>query len=85
MKSLAKVVVDALAFLELSGEDVIDSDAAVAVMESFAAELRESSPEERAALAEAVRARYESQKAAGASSRVLDFYSRFMEHFIGDA
>ena len=85
MKTLAKVVIDALAFLELSGEDVVDSDAAVAAMESLAADLRQCSPEERAALTAAVRAEYESQKAAGASSRVLDFYSSFMENFIGDA
>jgi hypothetical protein len=80
MQNLAKAVVDVLAFLELSGDDVIDPDSAVKAMESIAATLHDASEEERAALAEAAMSELNRQSAADATEEVLDFY----EHLLAD-
>jgi hypothetical protein len=77
MQHLAKAVVDAFAFLELSPDTEIDQDAAVKAMEMLTYDLRRCSPEERAALARAATAEYKAQKAAGASRKVLKFYKEF--------
>jgi hypothetical protein len=79
MQRLAKAVVDAFAFLELSGDSEIDPDTAVKAMEMLTYDLRKCSPEERAALAQAAGAEYKAQKAAGASRRTLKFYKDFTE------
>jgi hypothetical protein len=78
MRQLAKAIVDTLAFLELSGDDVIDPDTAVKVMEMIAATLKEATPEEREALAAAAMAELNAQSAADASEEVLDFYEHLM-------
>lgn len=80
MKHLAKAMVDALAFLELSGDDVIDPDNAVQAMEMLAATLRDCSPDERKALSEAGAAELTDQIAAGAPAETVEFYETFMEH-----
>jgi hypothetical protein len=50
MKSLAQVVVESAAFLELSGDEAIDPDAAVQAQEAIVSSLSEASDEEKRAL-----------------------------------
>jgi hypothetical protein len=49
MESLCKSLISALVFLELSGDDVVDPDSAIAAAEAIAAELQSASAEEKAA------------------------------------
>jgi hypothetical protein len=71
---LARTVVEAVAFLELSDDRTVDPDAAVAAMEMLAAELQSCSPRERAALRRA--AAKAASEARGAAAR--KFYRDFM-------
>jgi hypothetical protein len=84
MNHLAKAVVDAFAFLELSGDDVVDPDDAVGAMEMLTAELRECSSAERQALADAASAEHAAQIAAGAPAETLEFYETFVENLFPD-
>ncbi len=77
MEHLATAVVGAFAFLELSGEESINEDDAMRIMEALAADLQECTPAERAALQSAALAEYEKQKSANASDEVLKFYATF--------
>jgi hypothetical protein len=81
MKHLAKAVVDALAFLELSSDDVIDPDSAVKAMEMIAATLHEASDDEVEALAQAAMAELNAQAANDAPEEVIDFYENFLVDF----
>ena len=74
MQTLAKAIVEVLAFLELSGDDVIDPAVAVKLMESMAATLQEASEEERDAIIGAAMFELNRQSAADAPEEVLDFY-----------
>lgn len=49
MESLCKAIITAFVFLELSSDDVVDPDSAIATLEAIAAELQAASLEERAA------------------------------------
>ena len=80
MRHLAKALVEALAFLELSTDDVVAPDGAAKTFESIAATLQNSSDEEREALAAAAMAELNVQSAADAAEEVLDFY----EHLLVD-
>jgi hypothetical protein len=84
MQRLAKAVVDAFAFLELSGAAEIDPDTAVKVMEMLTQDLRTCSPREQAALQQAAHAENKAQKAAGASRKVLSFYEDFTKDMFDD-
>ncbi len=84
MQHLAKAVVDAFGFLELSGDTEIDPDAAVKAMEMLTADLRACTPEEQAALMQAARAEYQAQRAAGASRKVLKYYKDFTKDMFDD-
>jgi hypothetical protein len=74
MKTLAKVIVDLAGFLELSGDDVVDLDAAVAALESMAAGLANATPAERKALRTAAATR-----AKGERGEARAFFQSFME------
>lgn len=50
MKSLAQALVEAVAFLELSEDEVIDPDSAVQAMESVSHSLQTASVQEKRAL-----------------------------------
>jgi hypothetical protein len=50
MKSLAKAIVESAAFLELSGDEVIDPDSAVQAIESISHSLQSASDQEKRAL-----------------------------------
>jgi hypothetical protein len=73
MRHLARTVLEAMAFLELSGDDTIDPDAAVAAMEMLAAELESCSPQEKAALRKAA-----ADAAAESKGAARKFYQGFM-------
>jgi hypothetical protein len=50
LRVLARALLETAAFIELSGEDVLELDAAVKTLESIADTLSKASPEERQAL-----------------------------------
>ena len=53
MKSLCTAIIDVACFLELSDDQVVQSDAAVGALEQIASALQDASPEERQAFLEA--------------------------------
>ena len=73
MKALARAVVDAMAFLELSEEPAVDDDAAAAAMEMLTAGLQRCSAREKAALREVL-----AEYAAGSRGKRKAFYQSFM-------
>ena len=73
MKTLARVILETAAFLELSDDTIVNEDDAVRAMESMTAELESASPQERAALREAAR-----QLAKESSGPAMTFYATFM-------
>lgn len=80
MQHLAKAIVEALAFLELSGEDMVDPEAAVRTMEVIAATLQGATQEERDAVVAAAMLELNAQSANDAPEEMLDFY----EHLAAD-
>jgi hypothetical protein len=79
MKTLAKALIQAAAFLELSGEDVITLDGSVKVLEDIAAILQSASPEELSAIREALQEMTVAERARYARPDVLRFYEQFLE------
>ena len=73
------LVLDALAFLELSGDEVVDPDAAVGLTESIAATLKALAPAERQEFIDFVEA-----QAQAAANRNDVRVSRFL-HSLPDA
>ena len=84
MRSLARSVIFAVQFLELSDDSVVDPSDAVTAMESIADELSRSTAEEREALRSAL-AELIDQNASlpmtDASRVRLQFYTDFMTSF----
>ena len=83
MKSLAQAVVESAAFLELSGDGVVDPDAAVQAQEAIASALDEASEEEKKELLSYCRecAARISTSASPADLKRRDFYLGFGEAF----
>lgn len=81
MDALAKAVVDAFAFLELSDEETIDPDSAMEAMEMLTADLQQCTDAEKAALKKALDAEYKAQKAGKTSKKVLQFYKNFFANY----
>jgi len=81
MKNLSKVIVDISAFLELSGDDVIDPDSAIKAMEMIGSELKKATPEEKESIAVAAKAAATSARSRGATEEEIEFYEGFMENF----
>ena len=81
MKSLAQALVEAVAFLELSGDAVVDPDSAVQAMESISHSLRNASEEEKHALLDYCH--NQAEKLLGArgdnDQKRRDFYQQFAE------
>lgn len=69
MERLCKSLVAAFVFLELSGDGVVDPDAAVGASEAMAAELQSASQEEKAAFIRACA----QEAAASGDARVVQF------------
>jgi len=78
MKMLAEALVEAAAFLELSGDDVVHPDAAVQAMESIVASLARASDAEKAAVLAYCRLR---ANEPSHDARRRDFYQGFGESF----
>lgn len=76
MERLCKSLVAAFVFLEFSGDDVVDPDAAVGASEAMAAELQSASQEERAAFIRACA----QEVAASCDVRVAQFISELPLH-----
>jgi hypothetical protein len=70
---LMSIVLDALAFLELSGEEVVDPDAAVGLTESISATLKALAPADRMEFLEFVEA-----QARAAAMRSDERVSQFL-------
>jgi uncharacterized protein YpuA (DUF1002 family) len=81
MKTLARAVVQALAFLEFADDEKVNSDAAIDLMDSIGETLQQSTEEERETLREVVMAAYNERNAAGAPEEEIDFYEHFMQDF----
>jgi len=81
MRALSSAVVEALAFLELSDDDQVDSAAAVRAMEAIVARLKDATEEELRALRAAVLHENNERNKLNADEHVLDFYENFFEHF----
>jgi hypothetical protein len=81
-----RLTLDACAFLELSGDDVIDPDAAVAQMEAIANRLHELSEEERQEFSSYIDDLASRERAAGRDEEWITFLETFMENMglIGD-
>ena len=79
MERLATAVVDALTFLELSGDDVVDPDSAIKVMENIGSILQQCNPDERSAIQAAVSRALESERLGRNDDDVIEFFENFMD------
>ena len=78
MKHLARAVVEAFTFLELSDNDQVDVDEAVRAMEMLSATLGDCSPEELTALRTAAAEALHKAKQADANLDTIYFLENFM-------
>jgi hypothetical protein len=81
MKTLAKALIQAAAFLELSGEDVVTLDGSVKVLDDIATILQSASADELAAVRETLHEMTLAERSGLARSEVLRFYETFCEDF----
>jgi len=78
MENLARAVVQAFAFLDLSDDDAIDPDAAVKAMEDLTSYLRNCTPEERQALKNAAAWHLKAENSSKNPRKiVIKFYKTF--------
>ena len=80
MNTLAEAIVDILASIEFTGEELIDLRYAVKVMEMTAATLQKCTLAEKLALKNAANKVLEEEKARGPSTNVLEFYRNFLDN-----
>ena len=80
MKTLAKAVIQAAAFLELSGENALPLETTVRGLEGIARSLHSASPAEVTALTEAVAELVEAETATYKRPEIIAFYQGFMEN-----
>ena len=80
MHTLAKALLDTLAYLELSPDDVVDRETALKAMDTIAAALQSATEEEREALATVAMSELNRRSAEDAPEEILDFY----EHILAD-
>ncbi len=85
MIALARSVIEAARFLELSSDELFDPDAAIEALEGIAYELGRIDEAERAALREALDEMIGEELARRDGSpprpEVIEFYESFMENF----
>ena len=79
MKTLAKALIETAAFLEFSGDDVIDPDDAVRELEGIAHTLHSASPDEVAAIREALKEMVEASQTDSARETARRFSDAFLE------
>ncbi len=72
-RQLMKAIVDAIVFIGVSGDDVVDPDAAVAHLEAIASELRLLTRAEKAVFVEFVNECAREAASRGESKELLDF------------
>ncbi len=77
---LMRAIVDCIAFVELSGDEVIDPDAAVNLLESLASMLKDLSLTDRKTFARCV-AKMEVEERAYGKNKRTDFLASFIEDF----
>jgi len=81
MKALARAVINAAAFLELSDEDSVDPDLALQALEEISYNLNHADRAERQALVEALAEMRASEMETGPRPDVLEFLDSFLETF----
>lgn len=80
METLAQAIVEVLASLEFTGDELIDPDYAVDVTSWTAATLQNCTLAERLALKNAAKNIFEERKASGAPTTELAFYRDFLDN-----
>lgn len=78
MRALARALITAVAFFELSDDDVVDSGAAVQVLEDISSELAVCTAEEKAALRAVLAQMKASEQLNEARPEVLEFLESFL-------
>lgn len=68
-----QIIIDFAAFLELSGDDIIDPDAAVTQLENLASDLQELAEEDRRTFVQFVGEVASMRQAEGGSEELLNF------------
>jgi len=81
MKALARALINAAAFLELSGEDGPDAEAVVQALEEIAYNLSHCTREEKTALVEALAEMRAAEVDTGPRLEVLEFLDTFLTSF----
>ncbi len=81
MHYIATALINAAAFLELSGDDVVHPDDAVRALEDIASSLKGCTPAELDALQNALGVQRAAHAARGASPQTLDFFDSFLENY----
>jgi hypothetical protein len=76
---LMRAIIQHAAFLELSGDDVVDPDAAVRELEGLAATLKRLSSSERNAFAEFTNRYADSEQKKGQTEEYVNFVRSFPE------
>jgi len=79
MKTLAKALVETAAFLEFSTDDTINPDDAVRELEGIAHTLHSASPEEVAAIREALKEMVEARQTEPSRAAARTFSAAFLE------
>jgi len=79
MITLAKALIQAAAFIELSSDDTVNPDDAVRALEDIAATLQSASRDEVAAIRAAVQELIAEERASFARADALRFYEHFLE------
>jgi hypothetical protein len=81
MKTLARALINAAAFLELSGEQALDPGASVQALEEIAYTLSHCTPEEKGTLAEVLAEMRAAELETGPRPEVLEFLDTFLVAF----
>jgi hypothetical protein len=81
MKSLARALITAVAFLELSSDEVVDADAAVEVLEQIGQDLSRCSDDEKAALKKILSRLHAEEQLNESRPEVLEFFETFLASF----
>jgi hypothetical protein len=81
MHTLAKALIETAAFLELSGDDVINPDDAVRAMEGIGHTLKSASPDELSAIRATLSELIARERAGAARADLLGFYEQFFDGF----
>ncbi len=81
MKHLAKAIINLAAFVELSGDDVIDPDSATDARKMIISDLQKCSKDELYALRDTVSEMIAEAQKNDVAEKRIDFYKSFMKNF----